>query len=342
MKKHILFLSLFCLFAWSCGKNEDDLTPSGLEKDWLVLEDSEDPIDHLRYEIYTQTGYPIYYNDTVGSEERYSAGSGLYYTYYEVLQVFYSPGAPTPGSSSARYTLVKDKNSLEDLLIFLRDKVLPEVPENTYLPSILVVDTLITPTGDSLAYKGLNTTVLGQAHRFQEMTDAEKDLMKGAFLASCIMSTLSLNEAEWLENEFYALSYATVPSSLTGRVYSTDAQDWRVYSAGVKHIGFLGMIGTKTGPSTVGSGNRLPDNPYHPNMWVQPTQAQDVQQYCQAILAYPEEEFMERYAKGTIYTTETIDGYEQVVSSEEVEFPVVKEKYYVMRAKLEEYGFTIK
>lgn len=357
MNKYILLFSLLCLLVWSCGKDEDTLSPSGLEKDWLVLEDSDNPIDHLRYEIYTSTGVPIYYNDTVGSEERYSYGSGMNYTYYEVLQVFYSPGATTPGPLTARYSLPaggRENSNMEDVLVFLRDEVLPEVPEGTYLPSILLADTLVTPTGDSMAYKGLNTTVLGQVYRFNEMDESEKNLLKGAFLATTIMSILTTNEAEWLEEEFYALSYAVNPTET--RIYSTETSSYMAYagissdmiSRGmVSHIGTLGFIGCKTKPSTVGSGNSLPVDPYKPNQWYQPTRSQDVQQYCQAILAYSEEEFMERYAKATIlgYDSQWIAGQGSVETpnpdkDQEVEFPVVREKYYVMKAKLEEYGFT--
>lgn len=344
MKKYILFFSLISLLTWSCGDDEGNLSPSGLEKKWFVLEDSDDPIDHLRYEIFKSTGIPIYYNDTIGSEQRNAPGIGEY-TYYEVLQVFYSPGNVTPGPSVARYALPKNKNNLESILVFLRDEVIPEIPEGTYLPSILIVDTLITPSGDSLAYKGLNTTVVGQAHRFDEMPQTEKDLMKGSFLASSITSALLLKEAEWLEENFYAQTYNLNPDN-KNYLYNTGTTMYAVYRAFAnwpttnippkveayqQTLGLLGFIGPKEKPRT-GAAER---------MWYVPTKDQDVQQYCQAILAYSEEEFMQLYGSKIVQRPDDTTTPDIDESGEELlDFPTVKAKYYVMKAKLEEYGFT--
>lgn len=209
--KYSFLLCLLALMIWSCGDDEGNLSPSGLEKNWFVLEDSEDPIDHIRYEIYKNTGFSIYYNDTIGSEMRYSPGIGEY-TYHEVLQVSYSPGSVTPGRTSARYSLVSpERKNVREVLEFVRDEIIPQIPEGTYLPSILLVDSLTTPSGDTTVYKGLTTTVLAQVHHFHEMDDAAKNLMKGAFLSSAITSKLALDEAEWLEENFYTLSYEVNP-----------------------------------------------------------------------------------------------------------------------------------
>ena len=351
--KYSFLLCLLALIVWSCGDDEGNLSPSGLEKNWFVLEDSEDPIDHIRYEIYKNTGFPIYYNDTIGSEMRYSPGIGEY-TYHEVLQVFYSPGSTTPGRTSARYSLVSpERKNVREVLEFVRDEIIPEIPKGTYLPSILLVDSLTTPSGDTTVYKGLTTTVLAQVHHFHEMDDAAKNLMKGAFLSSAITSKLALEEAEWLDENFYALSYAVNPAR-EDYIYSIDNKRNMVYQAYsglnseiAKHMGTFGMIGTLTPPSKVSTGNTLPTDPYHPEMWYVPTKEQDLQQYCQAILAFTEEEFMERYAKTTIlgYDQTWIAGKGTVETvneskNKEVEFPVVKAKYYIMKAKLQEYGFT--
>lgn len=101
MKKIYLLLSLAALLFGACGENDNNFTPSDGERNWLIVEDTpNDPIDHQRYLIFQETGIPIYYNDTIGSEERYSYATGDPYTYYEVLQVFYSPGNSTPQPSN--------------------------------------------------------------------------------------------------------------------------------------------------------------------------------------------------------------------------------------------------
>ena len=354
--KYSFLLCLMALIVWSCGDDEGNLSPSGLEKNWFVLEDSEDPIDHIRYEIYKNTGLPIYYNDTIGSEMRYSPGIGEY-TYHEVLQVFYSPGSQTPGWNSARYSLISpERKNVREVLEFVRDEIIPQIPEGTYLPSILLVDSLTTPSGDTTVYKGLTTTVLAQVHHFHEMDDAAKNLMKGAFLSSAITSKLALDEAEWLEENFYALSYAVNPDK-EDRIYSIDMKyRYMVYqpcvgldSEVIKHLGTFGMIGPFTPASKVGSTTSLPADPYHPDSWYMPTKEQDLQLYCQAVLAFSEEEFMERYATNIkIWGYNPIGGMWPNYTPEEpnpekdryVDFPVVKAKYYVIKAKLQEYGFT--
>lgn len=351
--KYSFLLCLMALIVWSCGDDEGNLSPSGLEKNWFVLEDSEDPIDHIRYEIYKNTGFPIYYNDTIGSETRYSPGIGEY-TYHEVLQVFYSPGNQTPGWNSARYSLVSpERKNVREVLEFVRDEIIPEIPKGTYLPSILLVDSLFTPSGDTTVYKGLTTTVLAQVHHFHEMNNAAKNLMKGAFLSSTITSKLALDEAEWLEENFYALSYAVNPSS--DKIYTKDNKYKYTVSQAcgtlnvVRHLGTLGMIGPYSPASKVGSSLTLPYDPYHPESWNVPTKEQDLQLYCQAALAFTEEEFMERYAtnikiwgydeRGGTWPNYTPEK-ENPSKDRYVDFPVVKAKYYVMKAKLQEYGFT--
>ena len=356
MKRYSFLLCLMALIVWSCGDDEGNLSPSGLEKNWFALEDSEDPIDHLRYKIYEDTGFPIYYNDTIGSETHYSPGIGEY-TYYEVLQVFYSPGSVTPGISTARYSLVSpERKNVKEVLEFVRDEIIPSIPKGTYLPSILLVDSLTTPSGDTAVYKGLTTTVLAQVHHFHEMDDAAKNLMKGAFLSSAITSKLALDEAEWLEENFYSLSYAVNPANVN-RIYSIDIRNRYMVSQArgtlteiETHLGTFGMICPFSPASKTGiAGSSLAADPYHPEQWYMPTKEQDLQMYCQAVLAFTKEEFMERYAEGIkIWGYDPRGGVWPNLTPEQanpdkdryVDFPVIKEKYRVIKEKLREYGFT--
>ena len=65
MKKAI-YAAVAALLVAGCGKDKD-LSPSGLDRNWFAVEDSSDPVDHLRYEIYSQTGIALFRNDTIGS-----------------------------------------------------------------------------------------------------------------------------------------------------------------------------------------------------------------------------------------------------------------------------------
>lgn len=316
MRRYTWFICLTALLAWACGDDDGDLRPSNGERNWLVVEDNPNsPIDHQRYLIFEETGIPVYYNDTIGSEERYSVVSGDCYTYYEVLQVFYSPGSATPSEATAHYSLVADTNDLVPVLDFLETDVLPQIPESIYVPSILLVDSLTTPTGDSLAYKGTNTIVLSKVCDFEDMDEASVAQYRGTFLATLVANSIYNMESEWLEENFYAVTYAVNPTNVNS-LYSTATNSIAVYRAcsgmdlatNEQTLAVLGFIWGR--PMYAGAAERS---------WYVPTKSQDVLRYCIEILSYTEAEFTERHGDDE----------------------VVMEKYRVMREKLEEYGFSI-
>lgn len=305
---------LYYMFLWvalilcACG-NEDELTPSYYDINWLVVEDNpNDPIDHQRYLIFKETGIPVYYNDTIGSMERLSAGGGDPYTYYEILQVFYVPGNKTPITSTARYSLIQNREKVKPVLDFLQDEIIPVLPKGLYIPSIFLVDTLVTPMGDSLAYKGFNTVVLAQVPRFELLDDDGKNSYKSAFLASLVSGSL-LKEEEWLEEEFYQLTYNVNPGYEKFMYSST--LNYAVYKActGMEEqtLSVLGFLEPKSVP--------YPGAPER--SWYVPTKTQDVQSYCKAVFAHTEAEFKALHGDA----------------------PVVMAKYYVIRGRLSMYGF---
>ena len=52
MKKAI-YAAVAALLVAGCGKDKD-LSPSGLDRNWFAVEDSSDPVDHLRYRLVPQ------------------------------------------------------------------------------------------------------------------------------------------------------------------------------------------------------------------------------------------------------------------------------------------------
>ncbi len=62
--KQLLFLLLPLLF-FAC-KSEESITPAvTFERDFAVVDNAADPVQHARYEIYKKYGVPVYFNDTV-------------------------------------------------------------------------------------------------------------------------------------------------------------------------------------------------------------------------------------------------------------------------------------
>ena len=311
MKKQLMIL-LAVLFLVSCYK-EDALTPSGYEKNWLVLEDSKDEIDHLRYQIFQETGIPVYYNDTIGREERIS-NLGSTYTFYEILQVFYDPGVGRPWVT-CRYVIPSERERVKPALEYLRTELLPLIPRKIYVPSILLVDTLFTTskTSQVQAYQGFNTVVCNGMTKFDKMTEEEKTAWKNTILEEIVGGSIFKTEAEWLEEHFYVLTYAVNPNNITF-IYTGNMPCQLLkafsglsgYSYDMMKLSVFGFIGAN------------PSYPTFPQeyMCYQPTQAQDVKMYCRAVLTMTEEEFT------------ALHGEEEVVMA----------KYQAMKNKLIEYG----
>ena len=309
MKRYGLMILGIALLLGAC-RDEDEIGPIMGEKDWFVLEDSEDPIDGKRYDIYAEFGIPVYYNDTIGSEPRLSV-SGDPYIYYECLKVFYNPGG-TP-ITNGRYTLLKDKNDTKEVLDYLETEILPVIPESFYIPSILLVDTLVIGA-DSLAYKGFNTVVCAKVKEFAGMDEENRKWWRGGVLSALLVNGLISDEAEWLNEDFFGKSQAVNPES--DRVYSS-SRNWAVYQALAERtdipaaeqtLGVLGFLNHKWKPSYAGQQER---------MAYVPTQEEDLKYYCEAIFAMSIEEFTERWG----------------------EYPVVMAKYEALKGKLAEYGF---
>lgn len=308
---YILLAACALFLTVSCG--EDDLMPSEYEKNWLVVEDNpNDALDHLRYEVFQKTGIPVYYNDTIGCEQRTTL-AGQPYTYYEVLQVFYSPGSATPSEKTANYTLPQNRSEVLPVVEFLRDEVFPRLPAAMYVPSVLLTDTLNSASG-TVAFKGLNTIVLSNVRRFASLGEQGRKAYRAAFLRAVVASSLMAFEEEWLEENFFALTYAVNPDNI-GYLYSTATVGYMVYRAlsnfpvTDQKLSTLGFIGAR--PNTLPTAAE--------RMKYVPEKSQDVSHYCEAIFAYPQEEFVEMHANE----------------------PVVLAKYQVMRQKLLQYGFEL-
>ncbi len=174
MKKAI-YAAVAALLVAGCGKDKD-LSPSGLDRNWFAVEDSSDPVDHLRYEIYSQTGIALFRNDTIGSIDRGLDALGNPYVYYEVLDVNY---AITSRTEVATYELSEDDDAVIAGLELMRDRVIPILPEKLYPRCFLLVgrldiDQKKNRKGEASAYRGMMTTAVGRLNSIKTMSEAEK------------------------------------------------------------------------------------------------------------------------------------------------------------------------
>ncbi len=206
MKKWIYGIAALSVLWVGCGK-EDELEPSGADINWFVVEDSTDPVDHLRFEVFEEFGVPVYYNDTIGSMEMGIDVSGNPRMFYRVIDCNYSI---TDRTILATYGKSKDRDAIQIGVEVIRDQVLSVLPAKLRPRSMLVVDNLNVnergnQNGEAGAFKAMMTTVMGRLNVVKTMTDIEKKSLAAEVLGEIVGHYLYSNCAEELI-EFYGVS----------------------------------------------------------------------------------------------------------------------------------------
>lgn len=211
---------LYIIGLWAClslagCSDEENFSPSNLDGDWYVLTDSDDALDHLRYTVYETYGVPIFYNDTIGRQERGTDNVGEPIVYYEVLNPNYSIESST---EYAQYELSYDRETITAGVEFIRDEVFPRLISSTLYPrSFLLVKTLtLNATSSSYlhqenAYRGMMTSCVGDVEEIAGMSEDELKRMACKIAAEEYATYLTDNYSSSLE-AFYNVSRAEVTS----------------------------------------------------------------------------------------------------------------------------------
>lgn len=269
-----LYALLLSVLFTACDKEEEDLTSSGLGRNWFVIADSEDSVDKAVYQFYVETGIPVFYNDTIGQETRVD-NWGNSYIHYEVLQF----GASSLGGTATPNPFMSyefcPKEDVVDGLKFLWEEIVPVLPESIKIRSFLLLKSM-TPYANrgvsDEAFKGLNTVLISKIPDLKNMSDAERLNMKGAVLNAVLAIPVAAHAEE------LALFYQTTRGCYTETLYG--CAGWYFYN----RYGF-------SDPRSVGF---LKDpNPYDYNNM--PTETEDVGMYIKAMFIYTPEEFEALY-----------------------------------------------
>lgn len=170
MKAKILFIGYICgVFLLSGCYKENDLDPSYHDMNWFVLEDSDDPLDHARYLVYKEYGIPIFFNDTIGSQERGVDAFGNPVIYYEVLHPDYTILSMVRRTT---YELCREKDHQMEGVKFIRDRVMPELISPVFYPRCFLLVNKLTLSNvksyETNSFRGMMTTLvsnkIGRAH----------------------------------------------------------------------------------------------------------------------------------------------------------------------------------
>lgn len=186
--KRLYILLIAALWFSRCGK-EDKLSPSDYDKNFYVVEDSDNPLDHLIFTVYEKYGLPIFYNDTVCVQERGLDAFGNPYRYYEVLNCNYNILSSVP---EVTYSLSSDRKAIATMVAIVKDGVLNRLDKKMYPRSFLIVDSLYLASyksGGSRKYegnvfRGMMTSVIGRAHDIIEAGDSVHRRMTAEIIAS--------------------------------------------------------------------------------------------------------------------------------------------------------------
>ena len=205
MKKLILLYSMM-LFLFGACSDEDNLTPTEI-KNWFEIVEKEnmDVVDQKIYDIYKKFGVGIFYNDTLGMEDRGrrdSVGNIIYY--YEVLNLSFDMTG-TMGSviwTPVDATSLENKKQLLPLLDFLDATLLPFAKEsNIRIPAVMITETYRVANNDKNVYRGFNYLGISMANFSEDPDD------KRTYLADFISQT-SASKIENSLDEYYAIAEA--------------------------------------------------------------------------------------------------------------------------------------
>ncbi len=304
MKTKYIIITMFVLLGLiSCRKEQETIFPD-YDRNWLVVEDdANDAVIHDTYLFYQNTGIPVFFNDTIGIQDRVDV-FGNPYTHYEKLSLLYSLGGVTSGASPAIWSFTYcDKSDVPAALDYLEDNIIPAIPEGVYVPSILLLESMNTNVG-VYAYKGLNTVVIGEVSKIPTMDEATRQKYKGAILRAILTSVVLDNKYSDLLDKFYSES----------RKYSTTKDTYYIYKGWLDYNYYYNYIdagGLENSSSVsvqqLGFLNTDPRNSYYtPSTWI------DVSMYIEAICGSTAAQFQELY--GSYPSIMTKYGYiEQIL-----------------------------
>ncbi|WP_127132317.1 hypothetical protein [Pseudoflavitalea rhizosphaerae] len=202
-----------CILLIAACKKEAALQPVNAEENLLVVKDNpSDPVDHAIYQFYQSTGIPCFYNDTI-SRKQVGENNGVPRYFYTKLIVNWSPALGT--DTFTQFRLPLDRTSLLPMLQLVKEELLPLVPDQVPLHSILFADTIFTypaipapnyPAKTELnALGGLNTLVIRIVNP-DTMSAASKKVYINSILQALAFKQLYNTPSINLQAVFFSIS----------------------------------------------------------------------------------------------------------------------------------------
>lgn len=316
--KRILYICLFTLVAVACRKEDDPAPSTNWLNDFDVLENATDAESVLRREFLSETGCYLLFNDTIHKEfVRYNNDGEAIYS-IETIDLSYS--ISSAGRNKQSFTYLSSIEQKKEAVKFVKDNLLALMSEDVYPYSVLLVDSIFSTSfhyeqgsdesgiyGDRTFvryYSGERCLAVSTGDIGQMEETDRKNAIKD-IISAMIVNKFSLN-AEWTTSfyAFYEGLYGLIDGDLDYD-YWEEAEGWN-YNPDAREFGFL-------------SGEITWDDYYESYLLTSPIKDQDLADYVNVLIAGDEEEFL----------------------NENEEFPIVIEKYGIMKRIVEEMGFDL-
>ena len=280
MKTKILYLGYIVMIFFLGGcYHESELKQSYFDENWYVLQDSDDPLDHQRYLIYKETGIPIFYNDTIGSQNRGVDAFGDPVIYHEVLHPDYTI------TSMFRVSTYELSDQREDLLIgvrFIQDRIIPELISPLMYPRCFLLVNKLTRSNvssyEANCFQGMMTTLVSHVEKLKNMDELQLRRLAMEVVGEQIGSYLADSCRVELENFYNVCRKEINPNSSTYNFRLTASSVPKM--APVENYGFLSI-------------NRLEMNNAYSCMTV--SEKRDVMDYVTEVYMNDDVAFKEKY-----------------------------------------------
>jgi hypothetical protein len=201
MKKYIsLFLLCGMVALFSCKKSNPLVIDPNTPDPFARYDNASSPLDHQIYQVYTSTGIPLLYSDTLTKTPLTRLNIGYHLTSLDSLITF---------------RLSKSTADKLAAVAFIRDQIIPSLGTKLKPYSIFMVDSVYTfaisypnirTKVPLTTYLGLNTVVVGKIGLIKSMIpDSVKTYKRDIFKS---ILTASLASQASILNSYYAVSAA--------------------------------------------------------------------------------------------------------------------------------------
>ena len=297
MNTRIWYILFLACMAWSCGKEDGNLTSSNEDVDWFRITEKPGVVNGMIYDVYKTYGVPVFYNDTLGYEDRGEDAYGQPVTHYELIKVGFGISYQY---TNIRYVLSADTAAMIKAVELLESNVLKVYPRKLKKPhSYLLVDSLFLAARgyQSIeAYWSLTTTVIGQLADILNMTDAQQKVWCGMILAEDLVSHVMDGFYDEKLNDFYAVtddgSVAGISTCYEASATYNITSGWthKFFNVDTREWGFVGGWEFENIATIISAGE-----PFDVITRKTASKVFDVKCYIAAVYAYTGSEFEQLY-----------------------------------------------